>query len=438
MMWQKWSVAALVVLALLLPSAGAGPASCTVVDGTGIAGVQVGMAIQAALNITGPPIRQQTEGAQVTYFVRPPLAYVVAEYGIVRRIGAQAAECRTTRGVAVGATLAEVRSAYASEPASIVYPVGQREVLSYPFAGVAFVALGGRVEIIEVFRPEAIGRATPPPPLPISPATGTPRGPTPTPTTAPGSWRVISASARLDGTTLIVSGVVENRGAARAAYAEVRALDASGRLLGQGDAHLRPNPVPSGATARFEVPLTVTGTPKEFVVRIRPLDSPNITLAQFTGEFKDLKQLGPLIAQQLQVTVEPMTPVPNPNSFIVRVTNGSPATVESVTISVQVTATCRVPASGSLRRVRELLTALAPPPPSPTPPPPTPTPPPTPPPTPVPTPRTIQEQWTGTAVVQQLKPGATTQAPLRLSGGVCLEFTSWSASSRVEDLKIGD
>jgi hypothetical protein len=52
--------------------------------------------------------------------------------------------------------------------------------------------------------------------------------------------------------------------------------------------------------------------------------------------------------------------------------------------------------------------------------------------------RTIQETWSGTATIQQITAGGTGRAPLQLTGGVCLEFTSWTATVQLGDVKIGE
>ena len=459
-MWRSWAILVVLLVGLAPQPVGGAPATCTIVEGVGINGVQVGMSVPAALTITGPPLGQQTAGTEIVYTLRAPWGQMVADYGIVQRISTYAPECRTTKGISVRATLAAVRDAYAGTTASAAMPVRDGLVLTYPFVGVAFQLRGDRVELIVVFRPEGAARApaAPPGPIPASPGAASP-----SPTTAAGTWRISAAAAKLDGMTLVVIGTVENRSRTLSVYAEVRALNEAGRQVGQGDAPLRPNPVPSEGIAHFDVRFPIEGVARRFVVTIRPIGSLTVSLAQFSGELKDLQQFASVVAQQLQVMVQSTTPNPNPRGLVVVVTNGSTLGVASVSVAVEITATCRVPVSAPPAappwRVLVAQLLAAPPPPTPTPPPaptpqppptpqpspapPTPPPPPTPgpsipPPTIAPTPRTIQERWTGTVVVQQIRPGGSAQAPLQISGGVCLEFTSWSATTRIGEVKIAE
>jgi hypothetical protein len=240
----------------------------------------------------------------------------------------------------------------------------------------------------------------------------------------------------------VISGVVENRSAPRSAYAEVRALTAAGRQVGQGDTPLHPTLVPNGGSATFEVRLTVDAIPRRYTVTIHPAGRSNEILAQAAGEIKDkdLEQLASIVAQQLQARVQSTTPVANPNSFVAFVTNGSSVGVSSVTVTVEIVSTCRVPGSHIPAGPQWVLAAavVAAPPPTPAP---TPAPTPIRTPTPFPTPppmRTIQETWSGTATIQQITAGGTGRAPLQLTGGVCLEFTSWTATVQLGDVKIGE
>jgi hypothetical protein len=226
--------------------------------------------------------------------------------------------------------------------------------------------------------------------------------------------------------------------------------------------------VPSGGSATFEVRLSVNAIPRRFIVTIRPAGRPNEVLAQATREItdKDLQQFASLVAQQLRVTVQSTAATANPRSFIVIVTNGSSLPVAAVPVDVEISATCRAPGShppaGPAWVFAAVLLAV----PTQTPPPQTPLPKPTPiptrtlmptlaplptftvmptpvpipsqPPTPAPTQGTIQETWRGSATVQQVRPGGTGRSPVQLSGGVCLEFTSWTATSRIGEVKLGE
>lgn len=391
MRYRRMLIAALLLIIIAMPATGAAPA-CTIGEGAGINGVRVGSSIELALTVTGAPARQQTRAREVVFDLRAPWSQMVVEYGIVRRISTRASECRSARGTGPGSTLAQVRAAHADANASGMFPAGDAQMLTYPFQGVAYLIRGDRVGQVDVFRGEVLTQTAPPPPA------AAPAG-SPTATTAAGAWRILEVNARVDGTTLIVTGVVENRSRAQTAYVEARGIGEDGRIVGQADTPLRPNPVPFDGLAMFELQVPVQDVPRRFAVAIHPTSQPNVTLAQYAGEIKDLAALAGAVAQQLRVAVQSTAPVANPRSFVVAVTNNSSLTVASVSIAVQVAATCRVP---------------------------------------VPTgaPRTIQDEWNGVVVLQQIGPGASAQAALQPSGGVCLEFTSWTATTKVEEVKI--
>ena len=453
-MRPSWGLIALLILSSLPGPTRGAPGGCPVMEGVGIGAVHLGMTVPAALAVVGCPAGSFTSGTEVVHELPAPWSGMVADYGFVQRIATRSPDCQTTRGIAVGATLAAVREAYAGATVVAMTPARNGSLLSFPFLGVRFQIRGNHVEAIDVFYPIGVTRVQPPATAPR---------PGPTPTTAAGTWGVRTAAGRLEGTTLVVIGTVENRGQALAAYAEVRAFNETGRQIGQGDAPLRPTPVPSETTANFEVRLPVEGVVRRYLVTIRPAGSLSASLAQLAGELRDPQQFASAVAQQLQVVIQSTTPNPNPRGFVVQVANRSTLGVSSVKVDVEITATCRVPAStppSTLSRilVAQLLAAPASPtPPPPTPPsPPTPQPvptpqpspaPPTPPPTPggptpppavAPTPRTIQERWTGSAVLQQIRAGGSAQTPVQISGGVCLEFTSWSATTRIGEVKIAE
>jgi hypothetical protein len=150
------------------------------------------------------------------------------------------------------------------------------------------------------------------------------------------------------------------------------------------------------------------------VVAIRPTGAPAVTLAEARGEIRNLQQFAAMATQQITVEIRSTAAVPSRDTFVALVTNGSPVTVESATITVEMSVTCRVAGRPGI-----LVAA-----------------PPTPLPTPAPTPRIIQEVWTGTASVTSIAARSTVRVAVRLSGGVCLAFTTWSARTRVTDVRI--
>ncbi|MDR7418351.1 MAG: hypothetical protein QN178_05535 [Armatimonadota bacterium] len=402
-------------------------ARCTIAEGTGIAGVRIGMPVAAALSVTGPATRQQASGPQIIYTLAAPWAQMVVEGGVVTRITTRSATCRTERGVGPGSTLTEVRQAYASVAISTTTQTPEGLVLAYPFTGIAFSFRNERADMVEVHRADSLSpsgaspRAPAPAGTPPAAAPPEPALPSPTPTTAPGTWGVRSTATRVDNGTLVISGVVENKSRAQSAYAEVQLVGG-----GHGDAPLQPNPVASGGTATFEVRIPLDRVVQRYTVVIHPLGAPSVVLARAAGEIKDQQQFAAMVARQLQVEVRSVSPIPEPNTFEVVVSNGSPLAVESVTVSVRLTVTCRI--SGGPGRVliatAGAIVAAAPP-----------TPPPTPPPPP-PTPRTIQETWTGRATVRQIAARSSARAQVQLAGGVCLAFTSWSATTDVSDVRL--
>lgn len=399
----RWQRIAWLLTVLLLAGPGprpaaAAPTACRINEGSGIAGVQVGMPVAAALSITGAPVRQQTSGSKVIYTLRPPLHQMVADRGVVERVSTRSAQCRTVHGVGPGTGADAVRSPYSTSPISVFRRTPEGDLLSYPFAGIAFLLREDRVEAVEVFGADSLGLAPPAPAITPPPAAAP--GASPAATTAPGSWSVRSTATRVEGSTLVVTGVVENRDRALNAYAEVRLLGPTGQTVGQGESPLQPNPIPVGRTATFEVRVAVDEVVRRYAVFIRPFGAPSAVLAQATGEIKDLHQFAAMVARQLTAQVRATSPLPDRNGFVAVVTNGSPLSVESATVTVQMTVTCRVAWLQD------------------------------------PTPRTIQETWTGTATVRAIGPRASSEAPLALSGGVCLMFVTWTATTSISDVRI--
>lgn len=381
------------------------PADCTIVEGAGIGAVRIGMAAAAALSVAGPPQGQQTVGTQVIYALRAPWWWALANYGIIERISTRSPDCRTARGPRVGSTFAAVRDAYAGTMplVSVVTPTEGGEFLSYPLLGVAFRLRRDQVEAIEVFRADRLASTPAAAATPVqgatSPGAATTGGPTPTPTVAAGSWGVRSTTARVDEGSLTVSGTIENRAAPRAVYVEVRALNPAGREVGRNDGPVFPNPVANGGSATFEIRVAIDDIARRYVVIVRPVGALTGSLVEATGEVKDLQQFASVVAKQIQVQAQVQANPPTRDDFVVVVTNGSPLTVASVSISIEITATCRIP---------------------------------------FPTPRTIQEIRSGSVVVTQLRPGASARAPLPVSPGACIEFATWSATSRVGEVRIAE
>ncbi len=390
-MRRVWILAAVLVLAAPGASLFGGPADCVIADGAGIGGVRLGMAAQAALAVAGAPLREQALGTRVTYLLREPWAQMITDYGFVERIATRTAACRTARGVGPGSPGTAVRTAYADAAASVTTRVPEGDLLSYPFAGVAFLLRGERVEAVEVFRAEAGLRATP-----VAPKPAAPGAPSPTPTTAPGAWSVRASSARVEGSTLIVTGTVENRGRAMVVYAEVRAFTEAGSRVAEGSAPLYPNPVPSGGASGFEVRLQVSEVVRRYTVAIRPVGQITGALAEHAGEIKGVAQFAQIIGKQLEASVQW---VGVPQGFVVVVVNRSSATVAGATVAVQIEGACRLV---------------------------------------LPVPRFVQDSRTGTATVGAIPPGGSARAAVGLSPGICQEFTSWSATTRISDVRVTD
>ncbi len=401
---------ALAVLMLGWPAgASAGqPDACSIVDGASIAGVRIGMTTAAVLALTGSPLGQQVAGGQVIYTLRPPWSSLVTERGIAQRIGTRAGECRTLRHVGPGSAAAAVRQAYAGAAVSSVTPTAEGDLLSYPFIGIGFLLRGERVVAVEVFRPEGAPSGTAPrgvPTGPVSPALGPAGVPGASPTAATRIWNIRSASARVEGYTLVVTGTVENNGRTQSAYAEVRAFNLAGREAATGDGPLYPSPVPGGKTATFEARMTIDEIIRRYTITIRPIGSLSATLAESSGEVTDLRGFEAIVARSVTLAVQLKASPPTPTDFVLVVTNGSPLTIARVTVAVEIRGTCRI------RRI--------------------------PLPAPVPT-ATFQEAVTASTTIEQLAPGASARANLQLPERPCLQFDTWSAQPRIVELRVGN
>jgi hypothetical protein len=272
-MWRA-SWLALVVLLMSFPhSMSAGPA-CVITEGTGIGGVRVGMTVQAALSIMGPPVGQQSTGSEATYALRAPWAQMVADYGMVQRVSTRSPECRTARGPSPSVTLDAVRAAYSDAAVSVSSPSPDGDLLTYPTVGIRFLIRDARVLAVEVVRPEL-------------PAGGNRRAPVAAPpqATGTGDWTVRSMSSHVEDTspiTLVVEGKVENRGRPLAVYAQVHAFRSGGREAGEGSSPVYPNPVRLGGDAAFEVRLPIDDVVLRYTVTINPMGAPTTSLAQWT------------------------------------------------------------------------------------------------------------------------------------------------------------
>jgi hypothetical protein len=363
------------------------------------------MALGEALAVSGPPVRQHASGDVIVYDLRPPWFQLTARGGVVGQLSTRSSECRTGRGIGPGVAASKVRDAYAGAPVSVVTPHAGGDLLTYPFGGIAFLLRTDRVDTVTVFPPEELPRSQPISPPPASPIPGpTPSAPAPTPTAAPGTWSIRTVSARVEGTTLVVTGMVENRSRPQSVYAEVRAFGPGGQPLGQADAPVVPTPVPAGGTAAFEVRLPISDVVRRYTVVIRPAGSITGSLAERSGEIvRDLQQFAELVARLVRVEVQTTATPPTRDTFVAVVTNASALLIASVTVAADLTVTCRISAS------------LPPLPPS---------------------PRPVQEIRSGSAVVQQLRPGATGRVALPISPGVCVEFETWSAQTRVGEVRI--
>jgi hypothetical protein len=400
----------LMVLAAALgsgPAAGA-PAACAIVESSGIAAVQIGMPVAAALSVTGPATRQEATGNQVVYTLRAPWAQMVATGGVVSRIGTRASECRTPRGVGPGSTLIQIRQGYAGTEIATTTNIADGQVLSYPFLGIAFTVKNGRVDTVEVFRADSLPGSSPaqrtPAPAPAappspgtSPRPGAP-APSPTPTAAQGTWSVRSTSVRVDDTDLIVSGIVDNRSRGQNAYAEVVAFSPGGQRVGEGNAPVQPSPVPAGGSGTFEVRMAITDVVARYVVTIRAAGA-GTRLADSTGQIRSPTIFGPIVSKRIQVQVQARNPNPTRSDFVVSVTNGSGLAVSRVVVAVDIRVICRLTIGGTF----------------------------------------VEETWSGSATAAQLRPGGAAQAPLSLAGGVCQGIASqWTPTFRVTDIAISE
>ena len=393
--------AILLAIFLIAPSAARAGAACAIVEGAAIGAIRIGMPVQAALAITGSASNPQTSDRETVYTLRGAWSRMVAEYGLVTRVATNAQECRTSRGVAPGSAPGAVRAAYPSATVSTVTPVADGEMLSYPFLGIAFVLQRNRVDSIEVFRAEgssSVARPLPPAPAPAAPAPG-PSGAT---AASSATWVIRSTSAQVQGDVLTITGTIENRGPAASAYADIKTYNATGRQVAHGDTPLTPTPVRARGVATFELRLTIDDVVRRYTVTLRPARSLTIALADHSAEIKNLQQFGSLVARRLRVAVEVGATPPTQDDFEVVVTNRSPLLVASAAVSVELGVSCRF---GQIN---------------------------------FPIGRVIRESRAGGITTQPIRPGASVRMPLQLSAGVCSQFATWSATTRVGEVRIGE
>ncbi len=389
-MRRAWVLAVALVLAAPGRWSAGGPAECVIAEGAGIAGVRLGMGVAAAIATTGTPLRAVESGTRVVYALREPWAQMVTDYGFVERISTRTPACRTARGIGPGSTLAAVRSAYAGASASVVTATPDGDLLSYPFAGVAFLVRREKAETVEVFRAETGLRVEVPAPRPQ------PGAPTAAPTAQPAAWSIRASSARVEDATLIVAGTVENQGPAMSVYAEVRAFGEAGRRVAEGTAPVYPNPVPRGRTSGFEVRLQVGEVVRRYTVVIRPIGQITGALAEHAGEIKGMAQFAQIVGKQLEAQVQWLGAAAG---FVVVVTNRSPVAVAGATVAVQIEGGCRLV---------------------------------------LPAPRFVQDSRSGVAKVGAIPAGGSARATVELSPGICQEFATWSATTRITDVRVSD
>jgi hypothetical protein len=377
------------------------PAPCAITEGSGIAGVRLGMATAAALATTGGALGQAPDGGEIVYTLRPPLARMVVANGVVVRVSTQSPECATAAGVRPGAPRAALAAAYASAMASIVTPLADGEQVAYPFAGIRFAVRADRVYAVEVFSAESLPRTA----APASPSAPSSRTTQPGPTAPAGAWTIASASYGVDGTTLNVTGTAENRGPASNVFADVVAYDGSGSIVGRGSAPLMPSPVPTGGRARFEVGVPITDVVRRYTVDLRPAGSAGISLARYAAGIVSIAPFGALVVPHLKSDVRP-TRVPSGTweDLALAVTNNSGYSIASVLVEVELRVVCRVDDLPGRRILHRL-------------------------------------QHTGRDRVGPVAPGATAQFALSIATDArsdCPVFVYWSATTRILTVDLAD
>jgi hypothetical protein len=356
--------------------------------------VRVGAPVAGALG-------QTSEAGEITYTLRPPLARMTVANGVVVRVSTQSPDCATAIGVRPGAPRTALATAYASSAATIVTPLADGELVAYPFTGIRFVVRADRVHTVEVLAADSLPRSA----APATPSAPSSRASPSGPTTPAATWTVASASYGVEGTTLIVTGMAENRGAAMNVFADVAAYEASGVVVGRDSAPLTPSPVPTGGRARLEVRIPITDVVRRYTVDLRPAGSPGRSLARYAAGIASIASFGAIVIPHLKSDVRPIRMPPGTwDDLAVTVTNNSGYTVASALVDVELRVVCRIDVFPDRRILNRL-------------------------------------QHTGRDRIGPIAPGATAQATPSIITDArrdCPVFMEWSATTRILGAELAD
>jgi hypothetical protein len=374
-----------------LRPAGAASSPCLVQEGQAIGAVRIGMALGEMLRLMGSPLGQVAGGQrqETVYLFSATVSQVTVLGGLVQRLATRSTSCETRAGVRIGASEAEVRTAYARAVGLVRAQAGALTRLVLPFNGVEFVLSSGRVAMIEVFRAESLPAALAAQPTP-TPAAAAPQG-------------VVfrSLTGKMDGTNFVVAGSISNSGTPIALYVEIVLLSADGRRIATTTAPLYPNPVGGGRQGGFEERIPVDDVVARFAVTVRPMNRPLQALAERVEEVKDAAQFAGILDRLLEVTILGAT-LDRPSGTMASVTNRSTLRVTGLVLSVEMVRTCRTQlASGDFF--------------------------------------TFTDRRQGTVQVPVLEPNTRVEVPITLqSQGPCPGFagTAWSATWRIVSAKL--
>ncbi|MDQ7828283.1 MAG: hypothetical protein QN158_01630 [Armatimonadota bacterium] len=393
-----------VVLALLLvpAPAGTGAAPCVVQEGVGVGGVRIGSPIARALADAGRPVAQVIRGTETVYQFAGAIYRLTAVRGVVQRVATRQAGCATARGVAIGDPEQRAVAAYPRTVGWVRARAVEGERLIFPFEGVEFLVVAGRVRQIEVF-----SRTAAPPSAAAPPAT-----PAPGAAGAEAEVTVVELTGRTEGNTFVVSGRVRNAGAPQALFVEITLLGPGDRPVATGSVPVVPNPIGLGRTGAFEERLTLDQVVQKVRVVVRSMNRPARALAEAVTEIRDVRQFAAVVERQLEVTIPP-NPEGRPGGTVAVVTNRSALRVTGLTIALELQGTCVIWSQ----------------------------PPPPPPPAPLPTPQrtTFTDARRGTISIPALDPGASVEVPIALEGppGACMgPGTQWSVTWRVTGMAV--